>query len=90
MNFYDGKKAIVINIDHIVRYSKSGAPYIIDANDIAICPGVIPLLRRLKDQGYHTVGVSHQPGIRTYGVCVEAFLHGVARKIGRASCRERV
>lgn len=77
INFYKGKRLVFINIDHVVRYSRSGAPYIISARDVAINQGYLPIVRKLNSEGYTVIGVSHQLGIGQYGFEQSEFLTGL-------------
>lgn len=77
INFYKGKRLVFINIDHVVRYSRSGAAYIIEAADIAIDQAKLPIVRKLNTEGYTVIGVSHQLGIGQYGFEQSEFLTGL-------------
>ncbi len=57
------KKALVLDLDRTIRYSKSGTPFIKGPKDVAIYSDVEPILRRYRDEGWLIFGLTNQGGV---------------------------
>jgi D-glycero-D-manno-heptose 1,7-bisphosphate phosphatase len=57
------KRALCLDLDRTIRYSKSGTPFIKGPDDIALYLDVEPILHEWKQEGYLIFGVTNQGGV---------------------------
>lgn len=72
----DFKKALFLDLDGTVRYSKGPkAPFIETVNDIVVYPEIPGILKKFKDEGWLIISISNQGGVahgfRTIGNVIE-------------------
>jgi histidinol phosphatase-like enzyme len=79
MNFYEGKQLVIVNIENTVRCSISGKTFIVAPDDVGVYVGIRPILRKVREQGYVLVGVSHQPGIAEHAFDPYDYLNGIKK-----------
>ena len=73
-NIYEGKTAIIINIDHTVRTTISGQFYITEPGDSKLVTTSLPILAALHGHGYTVIGVSMQPNLSQHSYDLGSYL----------------